>query len=147
MKNNSRNQNYSTLYLYTDGGSRGNPGPAAIGTVIKTPEGDVLDEKGECIGKATNNEAEYHALIEGLEMAESYKPEKLVCFLDSSLVVNQLNGKFRVRQAHLRQLVFEVRRKMATLAGTSISFHHIPREKNDHADSLLNQAFKEATNT
>jgi len=142
MKNNSSNQKYSILHLYTDGGSRGNPGPAAIGMVIKTPDGKTtIEEKGECIGNATNNEAEYQALIEGLAMAEDYKPEKLVCFLDSSLVVNQLNGKFRIKQAHLRQLVFEVRRKMANLAGTSISFHHVPREKNDHADSLLNQAF------
>ncbi len=135
------------LHLYTDGGSRGNPGPAAIGMVIKTPEGEVLEEKGKCIGRATNNEAEYRALIEGLELAKKYKPEKLFCFLDSSLVVNQLNGHFKVKQPHLRQLVFEVRQAMAQLAGTSISFNHIPREENDHADSLLNQAFtKEQSN-
>jgi len=129
------------LHLYTDGGSRGNPGPAAIGMVIKTPEGDVLEEKGECIGKGTNNEAEYKALIEGLKMAQNYQPEKLVCFLDSSLVVNQLNGEFKVKQPHLRQLVFKVRQEMAALLGTSISFQYIPREKNEHADSLLNEAF------
>ena len=139
--------NYKTLHLYTDGGSRGNPGPAAIGMVIKTPEGKTLEEKGECIGKGTNNEAEYKALIEGLAMVEDYKPENLVCFLDSSLVVNQLNGKFKVKQAHLRQLVFEVRRKMANLPGTSISFQHVPRDENAHADALLNQAFATQNNS
>lgn len=132
---------YKTLHLYTDGGSRGNPGPAAVGMVIKTPEGYILEEKGKCIGRATNNEAEYRALIEGLEIAKKYMPQKLVCFLDSSLVVNQLNGHFKVKQAHLRQLVFEVRQAMAQLAGTSISFRHIPRESNEHADALLNKAF------
>ena len=129
------------LHLFTDGGSRGNPGPAAIGIVLKTPDGKVLEQEGRQIGAATNNVAEYRALIEGLKLAQKYKPEKLTCFLDSSLVVNQLNGKFKVKQAHLRQLVFEVQRQLAGFLGAKVGFRYIPRGQNKEADKLLNQAF------
>ncbi|MEA2020234.1 MAG: ribonuclease HI family protein [Patescibacteria group bacterium] len=128
------------LHLYTDGGSRGNPGPAAVGIVLKTAEGEILKEKGKSIGKATNNEAEYQALIEGLKLAQKYNPQKLICFLDSNLVVNQLNGNWKVKKAHLRKLVFKVREEMAQLLGTRVTFQHISREKNTEADELLNTA-------
>ncbi len=134
------NNNSKNLELYTDGGSRGNPGPAAVGIVLKTEGGKILEEKGESIGKATNNVAEYHAIIEGLKTAQKYNPKKLTCFLDSNLVVNQLNGTWKVKKAHLRTLVFKAREEMAQLLGTRIIFKHIPREKNAEADALLNKA-------
>ena len=129
-----------TLHLYTDGGSRGNPGPAAIGIVIKTPEGKILEQEGRQIGEATNNIAEYRALIEGLKLAQKYNPEKLTCFMDSSLAVNQLNGRFKVKQAHLRELVFEVQQQLTEFLRTKVEFRHIPREQNAEADKLLNRA-------
>ena len=129
------------LYLYTDGGSRGNPGPSAIGMVLKTPKGEILEQEGRQIGEATNNIAEYRALIEGLKLAQKYQPKKLICFMDSSLAVNQINGKFKVKKAHLAQLVFEVQQQLAEFSGIRAEFRHIPREQNTEADNLLNQAF------
>ncbi len=134
------NTNHKTLHLYTDGGSRGNPGPAAVGAVLKTEKGEILKEKGKYIGKATNNEAEYQALIEGLKLAQKYNPERLICFLDSNLVVNQINGNWKIKKAHLRKLVFKVREEMAQLLGSRVIFRHIPREENKEADTLLNNA-------
>ena len=128
------------LHLYTDGGSRGNPGPAGIGMVLETPTGQVLVKEGRTIGEATNNEAEYRALIEGLKLVHQYNPGKLLCFLDSSLVVNQLNGSFKVKKAHLQKLVFEVQKELGHLKNTEVEFKHIPREENEKADALLNQA-------
>jgi len=132
------------LHLYTDGGSRGNPGPAGIGMVLKTPEGRVLVKEGRTIGEATNNEAEYRALIEGLKLVHQYNPQRLLCFLDSLLVVNQLNGGFKVKKAHLQKLVFEVQRELGHLKNTKVEFKHIPREENAEADGLLNQALSAA---
>jgi len=128
-----------TLYLFTDGGARGNPGPAAIGIVLKDPEGNVLKKKGEKIGRATNNQAEYTALIKGLKVAHEYKPQKLICLMDSSLAVNQLNGRFKIKNTGLRKLSFEVRKAIQKLP--YVEFRYIPREKNKEADKLLNQAF------
>ena len=89
------------LLLYTDGAARGNPGPAAIGCVLKDGEGAILQESGKCIGKETNNVAEYSALIHGLEMAAVFKPEKVTVFSDSELLVKQMTGQYRTRDATL----------------------------------------------
>lgn len=122
--------------LFTDGGSRGNPGPAAIGFYLETP----LENKefGRYIGIKTNNEAEYFALIEGLQAAHSLKLNKLVCYLDSELVVNQLLGKYRVKNERLEPLYKQVKR--LTGGFESIEFVHIKREKNKKADALVNIA-------
>ena len=131
------------LFLYTDGGARNNPGPAATGFVLKDEEGQVVKKGGTFLGVATNNEAEYRALIEGLQAAKEFNPNHLDCFLDSSLVVNQLNGTFKIKEARLRKLVFEAKALEQEL--TSVRYQHIPREENKEADAILNQILDEKT--
>ncbi len=131
-----------TLHLFTDGGSRGNPGQAAIGCILEDPiRGEIIREHSECIGIETNNVAEYQALIEGLKIAERYHPNRLICHLDSELVVKQLNGEYRVKMAALQPYVQEIKE----LAGSfpEIVFMHIPRTDNYRADALVNRALDE----
>lgn len=127
-----------TLYLYTDGGARGNPGPAAIGIVLKDPKGNILEEQSKKIGRATNNQAEYTALIEGLKLAQKYEPQNLVCLLDSLLVVNQLTGRFKIKNARLGKLSFVAQKEAQKFP--RVEFRYIPRERNKEADKLLNLA-------
>jgi len=128
-----------TLHLFTDGGSRGNPGQAAIGCVLEDPvAGKILREHCERIGIGTNNVAEYQALIGGLKLAQHYHPNRLVCHLDSELVVRQLNGEYRVRVPSLQPLVEEIQELSA--AFPNITFVHIPRADNHRADALVNRA-------
>lgn len=128
-----------TLHLFSDGGSRGNPGQAAIGCLVKdTATGTVLGEVKEAIGIATNNVAEYKALIRGLELAEQFHPKSLVCHLDSELVVKQVTGQYKVKMATLQPLVEEILERSKSF--TDISFIHIPRRENHLADALVNQA-------
>ncbi len=129
------------LLLYTDGGSRNNPGPAAAGFVLKDGSGKILKKGGTFLGLATNNEAEYQALIAGLQAAKEFSPNHLDCFLDSSLVVNQLNGKFKIKEARLRELVFEV--KKLELGFKSIRYQYVPREENKEPDAIVNQILDE----
>jgi len=124
------------LYLFTDGASRGNPGPAAAGVMIKDREGKVLLEKGQFLGRMTNNEAEYRALLLGLELAKGLEPETLICSLDSELVVSQINGLYRVKKSHLRELLFKVRQVERN--HPKVVYKLIPREKNTAADTLAN---------
>ncbi len=132
-----------TLHLFSDGGSRGNPGQAAIGCVLIDPtRGVTLKEHGECIGIETNNVAEYRALIEGLKLALHYRPNRLICHLDSELVVKQLNGEYRVKMATLQPLFDEI--KALTMELPDVVFKHIPREDNWRADALVNKALDEA---
>ncbi len=127
------------LHLYTDGGSRGNPGQAAIGCVLLDPhDGRVLKESYERIGIETNNIAEYRALIEGLKMAGEFQPNHLVCHLDSELVVKQLNGEYRVKMPTFQPLIEEILRLKSELR--SVQFVAIPRSKNARADALVNRA-------
>ena len=128
-----------TLHLYSDGGSRGNPGESAIGFVIKNADsGKILKEHGEAIGIATNNEAEYRALIAGLEAALSFQPNHLTCYLDSELVVKQVSGEYRVRMQTLQPLIESVMDLVSQL--NDVRFCHVPREKNKEADGLVNKA-------
>lgn len=124
------------MKLYTDGGARGNPGPAGIGGILLN-EDNVVVEFSHYIGRTTNNVAEYKALIKGLQLAEG-KTNKLECYLDSQLVVRQLKGEYKVKQPHLRQLVAQVHQLGAKFS--SIKYQHIAREKNKRADGLVNQA-------
>lgn len=123
--------------LYTDGGARGNPGPAGIGYVLLFDDGREI-EKGEYIGEATNNQAEYKALLAGLQRARQEEILELECRLDSELVVKQLSGEYRVKDADLKPLRERVKNLAA--AFEKISFTHIPREKNKKADKLVNKA-------
>lgn len=128
------------LFLFTDGASRGNPGPAAAGVVLKGEKGKVLIERGQFLGRMTNNEAEYRALLLGLELAKDLRPETLVCFLDSELVVSQINGLWRVKKSHLRELLFKVRQVERHYP--KVLYKLIPREENADADTLANEALR-----
>lgn len=131
-----------TLHLFTDGGSRGNPGQAAVGCVLEDPqEGKIVREHFERIGIATNNVAEYQALIEGLKIAKRYHPNHLVCHLDSELVVRQLNGEYRVKVQSLQPLFDEIKKLSEEFA--NITFVYIPRGDNHRADQLVNHALDE----
>lgn len=131
-----------TLHLFTDGGSRGNPGQSAIACVLEDPmKGTVLKEYAARIGIETNNVAEYRALIEGLKLAEQYHPNRLICHLDSELVVRQLNGQYQVKVQSLKAFVDEI--KALTHGFSDVVFVHIPREDNHRADALVNRALDE----
>lgn len=131
------------LKIFADGGARGNPGPAATGFVVKDDTGKILAQKGEYLGKATNNVAEYQAVIKALEWLRTNRrvvadKERIVFFLDSQLVVNQLNGLFRVKNARLRNLIIEAR-QLEGEVDPPIFYQHVSREKNREADFLVNQ--------
>jgi ribonuclease HI len=131
------------LLLYTDGGARHNPGPAAAGFVLKTESGQILRRGGKFLGTATNNEAEYQALLEGLRAVKEFRPQHLDCFLDSSLVVNQLNGRFKIKEARLRELIFEIKKLESDFA--SVNYRYISRERNKEADAMVNEILDEQT--
>jgi ribonuclease HI len=126
------------LRLHTDGGSRGNPGLAGIGVVITDERGQVLQRISTFIGRATNNVAEYAALIEGLETALAYEPAAVTIFMDSELVVRQINGQYRVRKPDLQPLHRRAMRLLARIPETAVQ--HVPRERNQGADRLANEA-------
>lgn len=130
------------LIVYTDGGARGNPGPAAIGVVIYGVGERPIRQIGEYIGDGTNNQAEYKALIRGLTEAVMLSAKEVICFLDSELVVRQLIGKYKVKEPELKNLIAEVLRLSNKFL--SIEFKHIPREKNKQADKLVNEALDKA---
>lgn len=131
-----------TLHLFSDGGSRGNPGQAAIAAILEDPtHGNVLKEYKDRIGVETNNVAEYKALIEGLKMARHYQPNRLICHLDSELIVRQLNGQYQVKMPTLKVYFDEVQALVSELP--DVVFTHIPREDNYRADALVNQALDE----
>jgi ribonuclease HI len=123
--------------LFTDGGARGNPGPAAIGYVIMDGK-RVVAERGEIIGEATNNIAEYTALLHGLTQAYALSVREIDCKLDSLLVVEQLNRNYKVKDANLAKLFTKVWN--LTHKFKRVSFAHIPREENARADALVNFA-------
>jgi len=124
------------IKIFTDGGARGNPGPAAIGIVIIDDKGKFLDKKAEYIGKATNNQAEYQALIKGLELAKGLKPQEVICYLDSELVVKQMKQEYKVKDKDLQPLF--IKAWNAAIKLRKVSYHHIGRESNKEADELLN---------
>lgn len=126
----------------TDGASRGNPGPASIGISIEDESGDEVVCAAETIGVTTNNVAEYTALIRALELLADLRAEQAVFYLDSQLIVRQLNGEYRVKDPKMKQLYAEVRRKLSRLANAT--FEHVRREDNLRADALANQALDDA---
>ncbi len=126
------------IKIFTDGGARGNPGPAGIGFVIQDAIGKIIFEFGKYIGETTNNQAEYKALLMALEKALELKAENVNCFLDSELVVKQLKGEYKVKDKDLGVLfvkIWNLSQKFKT-----ITFSHIPREQNKRADWLVNEA-------
>jgi ribonuclease H / adenosylcobalamin/alpha-ribazole phosphatase len=125
------------LIVYCDGAARGNPGPAGIGVVVTNEEGRVLARVGEGIGVATNNVAEYRAALEGLRAAAELGATHVLVRSDSRLLVEQLSGRFRVKNPTLIRLHSEVREIMAHF--DEVHFEHVPRELNREADRLANQ--------
>ena len=132
----------SKTRLWIDGGSRGNPGPSAIGVVLEDEKGSLLDTVSRVIGVATNNVAEYRALLTGLEMAQAVGARDIEVLSDSELLVKQMRGEYRVKNEGLKPLHEEAERRVRGFARFSI--RHVNREQNAHADSLVNRALDEA---
>jgi len=128
--------------LSTDGGARGNPGPAAFGYVLEASDGTVLDARGEAIGVATNNVAEYRALLAGLERAAELGVDELEVVSDSELLVKQMRGEYKVKNAALRELWEEAGRLARRL--DRVEYTAVRRELNELADALVNEALDRA---
>jgi ribonuclease HI len=129
--------------LYTDGGARGNPGPAAAAFVLEAEDGTVLEARGAAIGVATNNVAEYRALVDGLRRAVELGVGELEVVSDSELIVKQMRGEYRVKNEALRVL----HREASALAGTlgRVTFTAVRREQNEVADRLVNEVLDSAS--
>jgi ribonuclease HI len=147
----------TNLLIFTDGGARGNPGPAGIGAVFyeqaSTAKKDIASPKikpkkiaeiKKYIGESTNNFAEYTALLTALQRAAEMHYENVQCFLDSELVVRQLNGQYKVREQSLKPLAEKVLK--LTNNFKKITFNHVPRDKNAVADKLVNEAIDQRLN-
>jgi ribonuclease HI len=130
------------LTAYVDGAARGNPGEAGAGVVFKDAEGGVVEKTALYLGRATNNMAEYKALIHALRRARELKATSLQVYSDSELLVHQINGRYRVRVPHLQKLCQEAIRLMRDFQDVNIS--HISREKNAEADEQANRAIDQS---
>lgn len=128
---------YKQIKVYTDGGARGNPGPAAIGVYMRDDHDSEIKRFSKYIGEATNNVAEYSALLGALEFLDGLEFEAVKFFLDSELVVRQVNGEYKVKDPKLKELYLMVRQKLSDL-GREYSVEHIRREGNKVADGLVN---------
>jgi ribonuclease HI len=132
------------LKVFTDGGARGNPGPAATGYVIHSPTGEQILSGGTFLGLATNNLAEYQAVLDALNEVILYKKNQnletldLAFHLDSLLVVNQLNGNYKIKNPQLKQKALQIQ-QLISQHKLKASFTHIPRAQNQQADSIYNQ--------
>jgi ribonuclease HI len=128
--------------LFTDGGSRGNPGPAAYAFVLEAEDGTVLDSRGEAIGVATNNVAEYAALVAGLERAAEIGVDELEVVSDSELLVKQMRGEYRVKNRALQDFFLDASRHARRIR--RVTYTAVRREHNELADSLVNEALDAA---
>lgn len=126
------------VVVHVDGGSRGNPGPAAAASVISTPEGEILDEASELLGSATNNVAEYRALLLGLARARALGAAEVDVVNDSELIAKQVQGLYKVKHAAMRPLYLEAMAALRSFERWSI--RSVPRADNAHADALVNAA-------
>ncbi len=124
--------------LFTDGGARGNPGPAAYAFVLEADDGTVLDARGVAIGVATNNVAEYRALVAGLERAAEIGVRELEVVSDSELLVKQMRGEYKVKNRALQELFLDASRHARRL--DTVAYRHVRREHNELADRLVNEA-------
>ena len=124
--------------LWTDGGARGNPGPAAFAYVLETDDGTVLDARAEAIGIATNNVAEYSALVAGLGRAVEAGVRELEVRSDSELMVKQMRGEYRVKNRDLQSLFLDASRAAREIG--RVTYTHVRREHNELADRLVNEA-------
>ncbi len=129
-------EKYKKVLIYSDGGARGNPGPAACGAVIKDESGQVISEHSKYLGEATNNQAEYQGALLGLEEAIRLGAEEVVFYLDSELIVNQLGGNFKVKNLELQSLFVKIWNLAQKIK--KVEYNHISREMNKAADRLVN---------
>jgi ribonuclease HI len=130
------------VVVHVDGGARGNPGPAAVGAVVSTPAGELLDEASAAIGFATNNVAEYRAVLLGLERARALGASEVEVVNDSELIARQLTGDYRVKKDDLKPLH---RLALETLSGFDVwTIRTVPRERNERADALVNETLDAA---
>jgi Ribonuclease HI len=140
----------SNITIFTDGGSRGNPGPAALGVFIQDEKGQELARIGKALGETTNNVAEYSAIVEGLnwllENKERLNIGNVNFYMDSQLACSQLNGVYKVKNPRIREFVFEIRQKEAAL-GIPIIYAHVSREQNTKADFMVNQTLDNQLNS
>jgi ribonuclease HI len=130
------------VVVHVDGGARGNPGPAAAGAVVSTPDGDVLDEVAEAIGVATNNVAEYRGLLLGLERARELGASEVEVVNDSELVARQVSGQYKVKHPDMKPLYAAAMQALRGFERWSI--RSVPRAENSEADALVNQALDAA---
>jgi ribonuclease HI len=130
------------VVVHVDGGARGNPGPAAIGAVVSTPEGEILDEACERIGDATNNVAEYRGLLLGLARARALGATEVEVVNDSELVARQLTGAYKVKHEAMRPLHARARAALEEFERWSV--RAVPRAQNARADALVNEALDAA---
>jgi ribonuclease HI len=130
------------LVVHVDGGARGNPGPAAIGAVVSTPDGEVVDEASAVIGEATNNVAEYRGLLLGLERARALGATEVAVVNDSELVARQVSGEYKVKHAGIKPLHGQAMDALGQFDRWTI--RSVPREQNDRADELVKRALDEA---
>ena len=130
------------VVVHVDGGARGNPGPAAVAAVASTPEGQALGERSAYIGEATNNVAEYRALLLGLELARELGAHEVEVVNDSELVARQIGGEYKVKHAGLKPLFIEATRALREFDGWAV--RSVRRESNVRADELVNEALDEA---
>jgi ribonuclease HI len=130
------------LTVNVDGGARGNPGPAAIGVVVRNDDGAIVEAVGETIGKTTNNVAEYKALLRGIELAAAHGADEVELIGDSELIVRQIEGRYKVKHADMKELHAKAKKMLAGFDSWSI--RHVKRAQNADADALVNQALDNA---
>ncbi len=130
------------LIVHVDGGSRGNPGPAAAGAVVTTPAGEVLDEASELLGSVTNNVAEYRGLLLGLRRARELGATEVEAVNDSELIAKQVNGQYKVKHPDMKPLHAQALAALGDFDAWRV--RTVPREQNEHADALVNAALDAA---
>ena len=130
------------LTVNVDGGARGNPGPAAIGVVVRNDDGAIVEAVGETIGRTTNNVAEYRALLRGIELASAHGADEGELIGDSELIVRQIEGRYKVKHADMKELHAQAKAMLADFDNWSI--RHVKRAQNADADALVNEALDHA---
>ena len=132
---------YEEIKVFTDGGARGNPGPAALGVVVTTTDEQIIDSFGRYLGETTNNQAEYQAVVAALEHVKQYNPRRVTFYIDSELVVKQLNGQYKVKNVDLKPWHTKA---LELSQAYDIEFIHVYREANKLADEQVNLAIDQA---
>jgi ribonuclease HI len=130
------------LTVNVDGGARGNPGPAAIGVVVRNDDGAIVEAVGETIGRTTNNVAEYRALLRGIELASAHGADEVELIGDSELIVRQIEGRYKVKHADMKELHTQAKKMLAGFDSWTI--RHVKRAQNSDADKLVNEALDNA---